>query len=299
MLRCEGCGVMHHPGCWVTNDGCATQTRHKVSPLAQAYATSRIIGAAAPHPGEGTRTAPRVVLPNEHEPLPFRGQPAVQKVQEQEREPDSWPVIGGHPVPNEAQRRWNAEPVVPASPPRRYVPPSGEQGARKPLPKIYNRHRILGYWYVPAAIGVAVIVALGVIWGAEQLFGSGEDQAAASPTPSGSNTQAPGVAQDTPAATTPAASVTTAPGANTPAASAGKFRPGQALVVAGAGAGENDCLNVRVAPGTGNDAIVCLKDGSPVTATGGPETAGGLTWWKVETALGEGWAAEEYLVARP
>ncbi|MBN9494403.1 hypothetical protein J0H33_13825, partial [bacterium] len=24
VLRCEGCGIMHHPACWVTNGGCST-----------------------------------------------------------------------------------------------------------------------------------------------------------------------------------------------------------------------------------------------------------------------------------
>ena len=60
-----------------------------------------------------------------------------------------------------------------------------------------------------------------------------------------------------------------------------------------------DCLNVRVAAGTGNDAIVCVQDGTELRITGGPTTASELTWWKVETELGEGWAAEDYLSRKP
>ncbi|MGI8925336.1 MAG: SH3 domain-containing protein, partial [Tepidiformaceae bacterium] len=60
-----------------------------------------------------------------------------------------------------------------------------------------------------------------------------------------------------------------------------------------------DCLNVRVAAGRTNDAIVCLNDGEVVTVSGGPVAADGFNWWQVKTALGEGWAAEEYLSKRP
>jgi len=41
-----------------------------------------------------------------------------------------------------------------------------------------------------------------------------------------------------------------------------------------------------------------VKDGVELRITGGPETAGGLTWWKVQTDLGEGWAAEDYLIRK-
>jgi hypothetical protein len=291
VLRCEGCGVMHHPGCWVTNNGCATQTRHKVTPLAQAYATARPLGAQAPHPGEGVRVGVRATGTEgeSREPVPLR--PAAQAA-----EPAPWPVIGGQHAPNEAQRRWGAETVTPPSPPRRYVPPPGEGGsARKPLPKIYAHHRIIGYWYVPAALAVALLVALGVIWSAERLFGGGDSKADSAATP------APGPSQA--AAAQPTAAGTAKPGTTgtVPATGGtGRFRAGDTVVVAGAG----DCLNVRTAPGKTNaagvvnPAIVCLNDGTEVKVTGGPETAGDLTWWKVQTALGEGWAAEDYLIKK-
>ncbi|MBK7726350.1 MAG: hypothetical protein IPI33_14310 [Dehalococcoidia bacterium] len=52
-------------------------------------------------------------------------------------------------------------------------------------------------------------------------------------------------------------------------------------------------------PGRENDAIVCVKDGTDLRVVGGPESAGELIWWKVQTELGEGWAAEDYLVKKP
>jgi hypothetical protein len=35
-----------------------------------------------------------------------------------------------------------------------------------------------------------------------------------------------------------------------------------------------------------------------VTISGGPEAKDGLQWWKVKTAAGDGWAAEDYLAPR-
>src|SRR5688572_21586216 len=57
VLRCEGCGVMHHPACWVKNGGCATNTEHQPVPIALAYANDKPLSGQAPHPGEGTRVA--------------------------------------------------------------------------------------------------------------------------------------------------------------------------------------------------------------------------------------------------
>ncbi|MEO6399080.1 MAG: RING finger protein [Tepidiformaceae bacterium] len=158
VLRCEGCGVMHHPGCWVTNSGCVTQGEHKVTPIAQAYTTGRSISVPAPHPGEGARTqdpntpgsAPRPL------PTPARVEPPLLATEQ-------WPVIGGAPVPARVQRQHPAEGFIPPHAPRRYVPPEGDpHAARKPLPKIYNSHGLLEYWYIPAALLVVAVVALGV-----------------------------------------------------------------------------------------------------------------------------------------
>ena len=62
---------------------------------------------------------------------------------------------------------------------------------------------------------------------------------------------------------------------------------------------------MRTAPGRTNEkgevnpSIVCLNDGIEVKVLAGPQAAGDLTWWKVATTLGDGWAAEDYLVRKP
>lgn len=294
-MRCEGCGVMHHPGCWVTNSGCATQGEHKVTPLAQAYATGRQIGDPAPHPGEGTRTrdaaapvrsAPPISLPAASQPPPLAT--------------EQWPVIGGAPVPPRVQRQHPVEGFTPPAAPRRYVPPEGDaHAARKPLPRIYKRHGLLEYWYVPVALFVVALVAFGIIWGAGKLTGSDPTPVAAVSTITPAPTLQLGGAPS-PAST--AIPPTTPTGTGTPAATGpAKFKAGDTAVVTGSG----DCLNVRTAPGRTNDkgevnpAIVCLSDGTEVKVLAGPQVAGDLTWWKVATRLGDGWAAEDYLVRKP
>lgn len=178
-------------------------------------------------------------------------------------------------------------------PQRRYRPPADEPANRRKLPEIYDGHGILSYWYVPAAILVAIAVAFGVIWMASALFGDDDD-----PNPAANATPAPTSASGTGVTPAPAASVPA--GAPNPTSSAGsetgQFKTGDTLVVTNTG---DDCLNVRVSAGRANDAIICVKDGTEVKVTGGPQTADALTWWKVETVLGEGWAAEEYLVKKP
>jgi hypothetical protein len=159
------------------------------------------------------------------------------------------------------------------------------------MPQIYDRPRILAYWYVPVAVLIAIVVAVGVIWTVGKLTG-GDSKATTEPTPvatipaggGGINTVQPTAAVTTPG---PTASVA-------PSTGAGKFKGGDTVVVTGTG----DCLNVRVKAGRENDAIVCVKDGTELLVTGGPESASDLTWWKVKTELGEGWAAEDYLVKK-
>jgi hypothetical protein len=212
--------------------------------------------------------------------------------------PESWPVIGGSPAPATIRRSRPPETFVPPSPPRRYLPPTGEvPGPGKPLPKIYGGHPITRYWFVPAAVILAIVVAFGVIWGVDKVTGGGSSNAATSPT------AAPGGVSSVPAGAA-TATLTASPAADTtPPAGAGstKFKPGDVAVVTGAG----DCLNVRVAPGVTNDkgetnnAIVCLKDGEEVSVIGGPQAATELQWWNVRTKLGDGWAAEDYLVKKP
>ncbi|MGE3076341.1 MAG: RING finger protein [Dehalococcoidia bacterium] len=293
VLRCEGCSVMHHPGCWVTNGGCATEANHRVTPAALAY-TSResIPGAPAPHPGEGTRTAPPPLIEDPtvaSEPIPFR--PAAR--QEPQHPRDDEPVIGEPAQPAPMIHRTLPSTVgVPAAP-RRYKPPPGEQMPRKQLPKIYDGHPLFRYWYVPTAVLIAVVVAFSVIWVAGKLRGGdGDNQQADQQTPVAT---VGGVNNQTPASTTTAAPTAGTTPTVAPSTGAGKFSGGDHVLVVDTG----DCLNVRVKAGLANDAIVCVEDGTELVVTGGPEDSDGLTWWKVRTDLGEGWAAEDYLAKKP
>lgn len=261
-------------------------------------------GAPAPHPGEGTRAAG----PPPEGPIPLRPQarsapPVIGATADDDEEPDEPPMIGAV-RPGQTVRRTLPEdvvpPIQPGHSPRRYTPPPGEPMPRKPMPQIYERNRLLSYWYIPVAIALAVVVALGVILGAEWLLGGDDDpQPAATETPDGDATPA------SPAQTTTTAPTTVTPGTpsnETPAATgtpgSGVFQAGDSVTVFNTG----DCLNVRTAPGvndpeTGelNPAIICIADGTRVTITDGPEEAGSFTWWKVETVVGEGWAVQDYL----
>ena len=293
----------------MTNNGCATNRPHHSAPQAQAYSSGlREPGAPAPHPGEGTRLHPPPPAPTEPapEPLVFRQplkgtRPASSQPDEAPGPLDDGPIIGADtPATVHRQLPPDVVPPVGAAGPRRYVPPPGEPLARKPLPEIYGGHRLVAYWYVPVAVVVAIAVAAGVVWGAGRLF---DDDDGGTPIPT-----APGDATASPPATAPGGSFrtpTSTAGAASPAAGAspsasastgpGAFSAGQTLMVKDTG----DCLNVRTAAGTANDAIVCIKDGTTVTVTGGPTEEDGFTWWKVETELGEGWAVQDYLVANP
>jgi hypothetical protein len=161
------------------------------------------------------------------------------------------------------------------------------------MPRIYDRHRWLGYWYVPAAVVLAIGVAFGIILAADRL--TGDPAASPDPTPTPLDTATPTPTPVGAAFTTPTPAGT--PALPTPALTPGpgRFSTGQRLVVTDTGG----CLNVRTSPGIQNDAIVCLPDGSEVRVTGGPEQAGDFTWWKVQTTLGEGWAVEIYLAPAP
>jgi hypothetical protein len=280
----------------VTNGGCATQSEHRITPAAMAYTSGEPRpGSPATHPGEGTRLAPPVAEDEElPEPIPFR--PAQRPVEIGGTYDPAPPVIGATAPQSQPMihRTLPSTVGVPPSPQRRYKPPVGEAMPRRQMPRIYDGHPILGYWYVPAAILVAVLVAFSVVWAAGKLFGDdGGEQQASNPTPSTSVVAGAG------GDSTPATQATMAPGVTVtpgPSTGPGKFKGGDAVLVTGT---EGECLNVRVQPGRENDAIVCVKDGVELRVTGGPETAGELTWWKVQTELGEGWAAEDYLVHKP
>jgi uncharacterized protein YraI len=54
-------------------------------------------------------------------------------------------------------------------------------------------------------------------------------------------------------------------------------------------------LYLRTGPGTGYGVITTMPTGTVCTVKGGPTVANGLTWYKLTTPYGEGWAAGEYL----
>lgn len=287
VLRCEGCGVFHHPACWVTNGGCSTPGPHHSAPVAQAYGRD-----------PGTPTSSGAGTPQRERPSFAQARPqreaAVRAHDPDDVDGPEEPAEGviGADRAREPLQRARREPAPPPSmtPPRapRRYDDSGRNGGPRTLPKVYGRRRVIDFWYIPAAIIVAGIIAIGVILGVEKLTGgSGNNKAGTAP----SSTTTATVTANASATSSVAASATTPAGAvGTPG---GTFTVGQKLTVTGTG----QCLNIRPGPSTSGDAIACVPDGTAVTVTGGPQDAEGYTWWKVQTDEGTGWAAGNYLAA--
>ncbi|MGH2632615.1 MAG: hypothetical protein ACRDG3_04325, partial [Tepidiformaceae bacterium] len=252
MLRCEGCGVMHHPGCWVTNGGCGTPTQHASTPLAQAYSTGRATGDEAPHPGEGLRvSAPArgiyptdpIHAPRPAEPVPVFEAPGRRPVVGVDDE--GWPVIGGAGAPPAAHRA-RAEylagqplgaPAGTQIPQRRYVPPPYEAGPRQ-MPRVYGRHHLLRFWYVPVGLLLAAGAAFSVIW-VVGLFTGGSSTPAATPTTAPTLAAAAGTTP-VPGSATSAGQTVTSTSSAVATTGPGKFTAGETLVVTGT---TPDCLN--------------------------------------------------------
>jgi hypothetical protein len=181
---------------------------------------------------------------------------------------------------------------APAGEPRK--PPVASRGYKvdrngKPMPRVYGGHRLLQYWYVPAALLLAAGVALAVIWVAG-LIGDDDPDEAGGNDPDATTTVSPTAQATADGSQTPQA--TTSP-------SGGTFQVNDQVTITGVGSGaggEAACLNIRTEPGTDQVIIDCLREGTELTISGGPEEAGGLTWWRVTLASGDGWAAEDYLV---
>jgi hypothetical protein len=286
VLRCQGCGVLHHPACWVRNDGCATANPHETSSVAEAYAGARTT-VAPPHPGEGTRIAASARSePAEHGTVIelHRAAPQALPASSPRTADDDQPVIGDHPPEAHVARRPPA-PYMVAGPGGKKPPPIETRSRGSSMPRVYPGHALLRLWYVPVAALLAVGVAIGVIFGAEAIFGGDDDDAGAAVVTTPSAT----VSETANGGETP--SETGTPGTSATSAASGKFQAGDVVVVTGSG----DCLNVRKAPGRDAAVLTCLPDGEPLTIRGGPETIDNLLWWKVQTVIGEGWAAEQYL----
>ena len=58
-----------------------------------------------------------------------------------------------------------------------------------------------------------------------------------------------------------------------------------------------DVLNLRDAAGLAGGIVAELPTGTAATVVAGPESVDGYAWYQVETALGSGWAAGEFLSA--
>lgn len=58
-------------------------------------------------------------------------------------------------------------------------------------------------------------------------------------------------------------------------------------------------LRVRAEPTTDAAIVTSLANGTAVTLIGGPQEAGGYTWWQIQTPQGEGWAAADFLRFTP
>lgn len=176
-----------------------------------------------------------------------------------------------------------------------------------------------------AATGLLIIVVLAILW---LFFGPTSDDPAGLPTPtvaalagqatpSGqaspssagtleptpiilNATPPPGDAAATSAppggspATTPLASGTLgAASAGTPPAAGGSLTAGNfAQVVDAEGLG----VRFRFGPGLDYATIRIIFDGEQLRVMGGPESADGYTWWRLQDAQGNiGWASQEYL----
>ncbi|MEA2527129.1 MAG: hypothetical protein QOF73_4356 [Thermomicrobiales bacterium] len=76
------------------------------------------------------------------------------------------------------------------------------------------------------------------------------------------------------------------------APSADTFPDGATLVVQ---TGDGSTLNLREEPSIDADVVDELPDGSSVVVLYGPESADGYDWYELNTDLGVGWSADEFL----
>ncbi|MDZ7729566.1 MAG: SH3 domain-containing protein [Dehalococcoidia bacterium] len=314
VLSCSTCARLHHPACWVKFHGCSAGCED-AHPDALAYEAPEP-RREGPHPAEGTRVAgqqPVIGARPPRDPVEHVGpgggetQPGATASGAPGEE-----TIGARSRPNAGGPGQKSDPVVMQPPPRaqrgRYVSPD----SRPPVEdlRLYRRRGILRYWYVPVAAVLAILVAVGIVWGADRFLGGEGDEdpddvpaepaddedEAESPTPESpfdeetpAGDEEPGAGEDG----TPAGETATPPDSDdaTPPAD-GEFSPGQTVAVAGTG---GDGLNLRSEPGTGSDILASLADGSEITIVDGPTEQGNFTWWQVDAGDVQGWVAADFL----
>lgn len=56
-------------------------------------------------------------------------------------------------------------------------------------------------------------------------------------------------------------------------------------------------LRVRPDPSLQGEPIGTLKNGTIVTILDGPKDGDGFTWWQIDSDIGQGWVADDYLKA--
>jgi hypothetical protein len=315
VLQCSKCQRMHHPACWVKNEGCSLVCADAI-PVPVAYTPPSPQYQPA-HPGEGTRTAanppPARGLESPRDPVE-KVEPVARPSAGPPRDPGPAPrpavPAGGEPVigqsrPNAGAAKEPPAPVVIEPPPRanrgRYSGTEGRAPSVEDM-KLYRNGGILRFWYIPVAGLLAIAVAVGVIFAADALFVGDDDTAAspgddqATPTPDltqeatpANSTPTPDTAE-TPAAQTPGAGDDPTPAAPTPS-EPGELAVGMSVTIVDTG----ECLNIRREAGTESEIVACLADGVSMTITGGPQEANELTWWEVASEGATGWGAADYL----
>ncbi|MFQ5382021.1 MAG: hypothetical protein ACE5EF_10415 [Dehalococcoidia bacterium] len=266
--------------------------------------------------GEGAE-APAHQQP-EFPPFTRRGTPAQPGVARSSPEYDDGDRAEPHPLPPDEAEAYASSPEeedaprhqapVPEAPRRvRYgrYEPLETVPVKRPLPSIYRRHRVLGLWYIPAALLLGAAVAVGVVLAVDYFAGDGSGAPAGLSTatlPPATGTAVSGTIAVTPSPSVPPPSSTPATIAATPSPSITPlpgqflFGPGDRVVIVGTG----DCLNVRDAPSTSGVRLSCIGDGVEATILSGPAEGDGYKWWHVRAAgVAEGWVVEDYLSRAP
>ena len=125
VLQCSGCGVMHHPGCWVRNGGCSTTRPHDQGIVASSYGEAGSPAGGAAEAGQGA-VPPQWARPGAAQP---------------ERAPDPAEVLPPVAAPSAAafgapigdsEDEDEEDYAPPSRPSRQWAPPAGQEGRYTP-----------------------------------------------------------------------------------------------------------------------------------------------------------------------